>query len=75
MNLICDLLESSVNIQQQLIQNKGFLTISYLMEKVCRAIVFCRMSGVNRLDEEFCHGNKIHFSLQCIRVKYKQFFL
>ena len=34
MGLICDLLESSVNIQQQLIQNKGFLVISYLLEKV-----------------------------------------
>ena len=31
---ICDLVESSVNIQQQLVQNKGFLVISYLMEKV-----------------------------------------
>ena len=34
MALICDLLESSVTIQQQLIQNKGFLVISYLLEKV-----------------------------------------
>ncbi len=35
MALLCDLLESSTNIQQQLIQNKGFLVISYLLEKVC----------------------------------------
>ena len=35
MALICDLLESSITIQQQLIQNKGFLVISYLLEKVC----------------------------------------
>ena len=34
MALICDLLESSVTIQQQLIQNKGFLVVSYLLEKV-----------------------------------------
>ena len=31
---ICDLIESSVSIQQQLVQNKGFLIISYLLEKV-----------------------------------------
>ena len=43
MALICDLLESSVNIQQQLIQNKGFLVISYLLEKVraVPSIVYC----------------------------------
>ncbi|CAD5116250.1 DgyrCDS5159 [Dimorphilus gyrociliatus] len=33
MSLMCDLLEGSVNIQQQLVQNKGFLVISYLLEK------------------------------------------
>ena len=39
MSLICDLLESSVNIQQQLIQNKGFLVISYLLEKVRNLVI------------------------------------
>ena len=34
MSLVCGLLESSVTIQQQLVQNKGFLVISYLLEKV-----------------------------------------
>ncbi|XP_041358388.1 neurobeachin-like isoform X2 [Gigantopelta aegis] len=33
MGLLCDLIESSVTIQQQLLQNKGFLVISYLLEK------------------------------------------
>ncbi|KAK6172415.1 hypothetical protein SNE40_016068 [Patella caerulea] len=36
MGLLCDLIESSSNIQQQLLQNKGFLVISYLLEKSSR---------------------------------------
>ena len=36
MKLVCDLLESSSNVQQQLLQSKGFLVISYLMEKASR---------------------------------------
>ena len=34
MGLLCDLLESSYGIQQQFLQSKGFLIISYLLEKV-----------------------------------------
>ncbi|XP_013420037.2 neurobeachin [Lingula anatina] len=34
--LLCDLLESSVTIQQQMLQNRGFLVISYLLEKASR---------------------------------------
>jgi hypothetical protein len=34
MGLLCDLLENSVTIQQQMMQNKGFLVIAYLLEKV-----------------------------------------
>ena len=34
MGLLCDLLKSSSTIQQQLLQSKGFLVISYLLEKV-----------------------------------------
>jgi len=34
MSLLCDLLESSYGLQQQFLQTKGFLIISYLLEKV-----------------------------------------
>ena len=34
MGLLCDLLESSYGLQQQFLQTKGFLIISYLLEKV-----------------------------------------
>jgi len=34
MSLLCDLLESSYGLQQQFLQSKGFLIISYLLEKV-----------------------------------------
>ncbi|KAK7469905.1 hypothetical protein BaRGS_00036068 [Batillaria attramentaria] len=36
MGLLCDLLKSSTTIQQQLLQSKGFLVISYLLEKSSR---------------------------------------
>ncbi|XP_048243612.1 neurobeachin-like isoform X2 [Haliotis rufescens] len=36
MSLLCELLESSLNIQQQFMQNRGFLVISYLLEKSSR---------------------------------------
>ena len=34
MSILCILLKSSVTIQQQMIQNKGFLVIGYFLEKV-----------------------------------------
>ena len=34
MQLLCDLLKSSVSAQEQIIQSKGFLIISVLLEKV-----------------------------------------
>ena len=36
MCLLCDLLESSSSIQEELLQKKGFLVISYLLEKSSR---------------------------------------
>ncbi|PVD34451.1 hypothetical protein C0Q70_05725 [Pomacea canaliculata] len=36
MDLLCDLLKSSSTIQQQFLQSKGFLVISYLLEKSSR---------------------------------------
>lgn len=36
MSLLCDLLESSSAIQEELLQKKGFLVISYLLEKSSR---------------------------------------
>ncbi|XP_036367591.1 neurobeachin isoform X5 [Octopus sinensis] len=36
MGLLCDLLESSSSIQEELLQSKGFLVISYLLEKSSR---------------------------------------
>jgi hypothetical protein len=36
MGLLCDLLESSFGLQQQFLQSKGFLIISYLLEKSSR---------------------------------------
>jgi len=43
MALLCDLLESSYGLQQQFLQTKGFLIISYLLEKVsiCIASAVC----------------------------------
>jgi len=42
MALLCDLLESSYGLQQQFLQTKGFLIISYLLEKVViTACVLC----------------------------------
>jgi len=43
MALLCDLLESSYGLQQQFLQTKGFLIISYLLEKVIiiSCIVYC----------------------------------
>lgn len=34
MSILCNLMESSVTIQQQMMQNRGFLVIGYLLEKV-----------------------------------------
>ena len=51
MALICDLLESSVTIQQQLIQNKGFLVISYLLEKVRIYLFYNRFPIRKCIDE------------------------
>ncbi len=76
MSLICDLLESSVNIQQQLIQNKGFLVISYLLEKVSSARLFffllhknsrnegkrvCCSAVVLLFAQAFCEAQRIGF--------------
>ncbi|XP_021348369.1 neurobeachin-like isoform X3 [Mizuhopecten yessoensis] len=36
MSILLNLLESSVTIQQQMLQNKGFLVIGYLLEKASR---------------------------------------
>ncbi|XP_052674845.1 neurobeachin-like isoform X3 [Crassostrea angulata] len=36
MSILCNLMESSVTIQQQMMQNRGFLVIGYLLEKANR---------------------------------------
>jgi len=41
MALLCDLLESSYGLQQQFLQTKGFLIISYLLEKVIVITFVC----------------------------------
>jgi len=57
MALLCDLLESSYGLQQQFLQTKGFLIISYLLEKV---VVITR--GIWRLYTKL---NKISLLLKC----------
>ncbi|KAK3100612.1 hypothetical protein FSP39_022596 [Pinctada imbricata] len=36
MCILCNLMDSSITIQQQMLQNKGFLVIGYLLEKASR---------------------------------------
>lgn len=36
LELLCDLISSSIHVQQEILQTKGFLVISYLLEKVRR---------------------------------------
>jgi len=59
MALLCDLLESSYGLQQQFLQTKGFLIISYLLEKV---IVNTR--GLWRLYTKL---NKMSLLLKCFQ--------
>ena len=40
MSILCILLKSSVTIQQQMIQNKGFLVIGYFLEKVGQSTLY-----------------------------------
>ncbi|XP_071125679.1 neurobeachin-like isoform X4 [Mytilus edulis] len=45
MSILCILLKSSVTIQQQMIQNKGFLVIGYFLEKANREHVTPKVLG------------------------------
>lgn len=45
MSILCILLKSSVTIQQQMIQNKGFLVIGYFLEKAARDHVNPKVLG------------------------------
>ena len=73
LELLCDLIQSSSHIQQEVMQTKGFLVISYLLEKVSycqnylssmlRIIYFITITYTDYLITSLCKPSKLtcHF--------------
>ena len=56
MDLLCDLLENSDTLQQQMIQTRGFLVISQLLEEASpQHLTTHTVSSITRLIKYFSH--------------------